>query len=113
MGVVSKDPHPKAFGEFVSKRNLVHYYGRPVSSLKRAWATAKRRAGVTRKLRLYDIRHAFVSSALRSGADLKSVSEVIGHSRPDTTLREYQHVTTDQHRDVVKRVPTLLRAIKK
>jgi site-specific recombinase XerD len=87
--------------------NVVHYHGAPVYSLKRSWKTAKTRAGVTRKLRLYDLRHAFASLALADGADLKSLSELLGHSRPDTTLRSYQHVTRKQHRDVVKRIPAL------
>lgn len=98
--------------EKVDKAPIIHFRKKPVTSLKRAWKTAKERAGVTRELRPYDIRHAFVSGALRSGADLKSVSEIIGHSRPDTTLREYQHVTTEQHRDVVRGVPVILREVK-
>lgn len=86
---------------------IVHYRFKPVASLKRSWKTAKRKARISRKMRMYDLRHAMVTLALRSGADLKSVSEVIGHSRPDTTLREYQHVTQKQHRQVVENIPIL------
>ncbi len=84
---------------------IVHYQGHPVKSLKRSWKTAKTCAKITRKIRPYDLRHAFASTALRLGVDLKSVSEVLGHSRADTTLREYQHVTRDQHRAVVDSIP--------
>lgn len=61
-----------------------------------------------KRLRPYDLRHGFVTHALQSGEDLKSVSQIIGHSRPDTTLWEYQHVTGEQHRQVVRNVPGLL-----
>lgn len=86
---------------------VVHYLFRPVKSLKRSWATAKRRAGITRELRPYDLRHAFATLALEAGADLKAVSELIGHSRPDTTMRVYQHVNRRQHREAVAKIPSL------
>ena len=80
---------------------VAHFRMKPVLSLKRSWNTAKERAGIKRRLRLYDLRHAMISYALQHGADLKAVSEVVGHSRADTTLREYQHVVKEQHRQVV------------
>lgn len=86
---------------------VVHYRFRRISTLKRAWHEAKQASGITRPLRLYDLRHAFATNALRAGADLKSVSEILGHSRPDTTLREYQHVVREQHRDAVELIPAL------
>lgn len=98
----------RAFGPRVTSVALIHYRGHKIGSLKRAWATAKTRAGITRRLRPYDMRHGFVTHALQAGEDLKSVSQIIGHSRPDTTLREYQHVTGEQHRQVVRNVPGLL-----
>ncbi len=86
---------------------IVHYRFQRIASLKRVWKDAKRGARITRSLRLYDLRHAFASNALRAGADLKSVSEILGHSRPDTTLREYQHVVREQHRGAVELIPSL------
>jgi integrase len=93
--------------EDVSDLAITHFRLKPVLSLKRSWNTAKERAGIHRKLRLYDLRHAMISNALRRGADLKAVSEVVGHSRPDTTLREYQHIVKEQHREVVNVIPEL------
>lgn len=86
---------------------VVHYRFQAVTSLKRAWATAKRRAGITRKLRPYDLRHAMITEALAGGADLKAVSEIAGHSRPDTTLRVYQHVAREQHHEAVAKISEL------
>lgn len=88
---------------------VVHYHGARIGSLKTAWAQAKRRAGITRRMRLYDLRHMAASEMLAGGADLKSVSEILGHASPDMTLRTYQHTITAQRRDAIavlgKRLP--------
>ncbi len=62
---------------------------------------------MTRRLRPYDFRHAFASRILGGHADLKSTSELLGHSRPDTTIRVYQHTINDLHKDAIDRLPTI------
>ncbi|QQG66325.1 tyrosine-type recombinase/integrase [Desulfobulbus oligotrophicus] len=88
---------------------VVHYHGARIGSLKTAWAQAKRRAGITRRMRLYDLRHMAASDMLAGGADLKSVSEILGHASPDMTMRIYQHTITAQRRAAIavlgKRLP--------
>ncbi len=86
---------------------MVHYEGRPVKSVRRAFEAAKRRAGITRRLRLYDLRHAFVTSLLAGDADLKATSQVVGHADVRTTLRVYQHVYGSMHRRAVGVLPEL------
>jgi integrase len=86
---------------------VVHYKLKSVGSMKKSWATAKKKAGITRKMRLYDLRHAMATYALEGGADLKAVSEILGHSRADTTLRFYQHVLKHQHRQAVNKIPAI------
>jgi integrase len=87
---------------------IIHYKGQPIGTLKRSWATAKRKAGITRRLRPYDMRHAFATHALRGSADLKAVSEVLGHSRPDTTIRIYQHGSAEMQRQAVEKLPSVI-----
>lgn len=74
---------------------IILYKGAPVSSIKRSFITAKRKAGITRRLRLYDLRHAFATDLIESGVDIKAVSYMLGHSRPDTTARVYRHISMD------------------
>jgi integrase len=81
---------------------VVHYGGDQVGSLKTSWRAAKARAGITRRMRMYDLRHMAASEMLASGADLKSVSEILGHASPDMTLRTYQHTITAQRRAAVE-----------
>ena len=83
---------------------IVHYHYRPTVSLKRSWATAKRKAGITRRLRPYDLRHAWFTNALQLGGDIKAISEIGGHSRIDTTLRFYDHVTQERHRAAMEKI---------
>jgi integrase len=82
-------------------RYLVHYNGAKVDSLKHAWANTKKRARITRRLRLYDIRHAFATTLLERGADLKTVSSILGHKSPLMTMQVYQHVSGDLKRRVI------------
>jgi len=88
---------------------LVEYGGRQVKSLKTAWWATLRRAGITRRLRPYDLRHWYGSSLLRRGADLKAVSELMGHSSPNLTLSTYYHLVKGQKRAALEhlQVPIL------
>jgi integrase len=86
---------------------LVCYRGRPVQTLKTAFRTAKRKAKITRRIRLYDLRHAFATAAIESTGDLKAASELIGHTRTDTTTRIYQHTSRQAHRRIVDAIEEL------
>ena len=44
-------------------------------------------------MRFYDLRHVFVTTALESGMDIKTLSTIIGHVSAATTLNIYTHVT--------------------
>ncbi|RLB37624.1 MAG: hypothetical protein DRH20_07415, partial [Deltaproteobacteria bacterium] len=86
------------------KGPIVHYHGRAILCLKTAWRGALQRAGVKRRLRMYDLRHNFVTQALERGADIKAVAEIAG-SRADTLMRFYQHVSTELRRQTIAKIP--------
>lgn len=92
---------------YPDETTIVHFREQPVRSIKKAFASAKKKAGITRRLRPYDLRHAFASAILEGGGDLKSTSELLGHTRPDTTIRVYQHTSPAMHRAAVERLPGL------
>lgn len=87
--------------------HLITYQGSPVKAIKSAWKAALRRAGITRRIRPYDLRHAFASFSLAAGADLKTVADIMGHSDATMVLRHYQHVADAQKKSVVESVPDL------
>ena len=45
-----------------------------------------------RSIRLHDVRHSYVVAARRSGVDIKTISERVGHADINVTLSVYDHV---------------------
>ena len=66
-----------------------------------------RRYGV--KIHPHKLRHSFASVAITNGADIASVSEVLGHSDKAVTLRMYTHANEESKR---KAAGTVQAAIK-
>lgn len=86
---------------------VIAYKGRPVRSISNGWHGALKRAGIVRRIRPYDLRHAFASLALMHGADIKSVAETMGHRGITMLLTVYQHTRFDQRRRAVNAAPGL------
>lgn len=87
-------------------RYIIHYAGGRVDSLKTAWKNAKAKARITRRLRLYDLRHAFATTLLGRGGDLQTVSKILGHKSIIMTMN-YQHVSDDLKRRTVSLLDAL------
>ena len=85
---------------------VVHYKHRQVKKLQTTWENTLKRAGIDRRIRLYDIRHVFVTQALEAGADPKALSDIVG-SRAETLIKHYQHVTRQMHRAAMDKIPAL------
>lgn len=85
---------------------LISYMGSPVRSIYHAWRLALARAGIIRRLRPYDLRHAWASSVLEAGGDIGAVAACMG-SRPETVRKHYQHVSQALTRRTVGLVTAL------
>lgn len=72
--------------------HIIHKNGRRIRNLNKAWKIAKEKAGITRRLRFYDLRHDFVTTALEGGTDIKILADIVG-SAPETLRKHYQHVS--------------------
>jgi integrase len=58
-------------------------------------------------MRFHDLRHTFATHAIESGVDPKTLSRILGHSRPSFTLDRYTHVTINmliKAADIVKEI---------
>lgn len=87
---------------------IVHYHGRRIDKLRNSWKNALQRAGITRKLTPYSLRHASITGMLEAGSDLKGVSEIAGHSSTRMTTMVYQHTSESIRRKAVDSLPDIL-----
>lgn len=62
---------------------------------KKLWNKARSIAGLPSRVR-YHARHAVATIALSAGHDIASVSAIMGHKGPRTTLSTYSHVIHDR-----------------
>lgn len=88
--------------------HVISWGGRPLRSICRAWHTALLRAGIERRIRPYDLRHAFATYALAGSADIGSVASLMGHTDASMILKTYQHVQDSQKRAAVEAAPDIL-----
>ena len=63
-------------------------------------------AGV-RSLNFHALRHTFATRALESGMDIKTLSEIMGHSNATITLNRYAHSMLDNKIAVMRRFPRI------
>jgi excisionase family DNA binding protein len=84
--------------------------GERIRTIRRAFQNACRRAGLT-GLRIHDLRHTFATRLIRSGADIITVKELLGHHSVVVTER-YTHGEDERRRAAVERLapkPTEIR----
>ena len=54
--------------------------------------------------RFHSLRHAFASGAIEIGFDVKTLSEILGHSSVQITLDRYVHSSFDHKRNCMNRL---------
>lgn len=70
------------------------------TDLKRSFITACKKAGI-KDFHFHDLRHTFASHLVMSGADLKTVQELLGHKSLTMTLR-YSHLSQAHKKEALK-----------
>ena len=77
--------------------------GKPYTDIREPLDAAAQRAGIGDSVKLHQLRHAFCSHALMSGADPRTVQKWMGHKDLKTTLR-YAHVSPDHEKAAIEQL---------
>lgn len=60
--------------------------------------------GISPILKFHSVRHTFATNLIEGGADIKSVSSIMGHSNVSTTLNLYVHPSEEAKSGAVNRI---------
>ena len=61
--------------------------------------------------RFHDLRHTYAVASIKSGDDIKTVQENLGHATAAFTLDVYGHVTKQMKRDSAQRMEQFIQAV--
>lgn len=68
------------------------------SSVRAMLKRSCKKAGISKKITPHDLRHSYATHLVENGVNLRIIQELLGHSRPETTMI-YTHVA---HKDLDK-----------
>lgn len=89
------------------ERHIITWHGKPIKKIGRSFTAAKARAKVTgRKIPMYAVRHAFVTTLLHKGVDLRTIADMAGHD-VRTMLHHYAHSMSANRRTAIDQLPSL------
>jgi integrase len=61
-------------------------------------------AGLPETIRLHDLRHTAITSAISQGEDIMLVAAFAGHARTSTTVDVYSHLLPKRAREAARRM---------
>lgn len=80
------------------KGNYMTVYG-----YQKAFSRLLERLGIKHK-GFHSLRHTYATRALEAGADIKTLSEMLGHSSPTVTITRYCHSTDKQKNKLCEKI---------
>ena len=79
----------------------------PLATVQQAFRKAYRESGVTKKVSVHSLRHAYATHLLEAGVSLRQIQEWLGHSSPSTTSI-YAHLTAQSVQVAAQAVTRLM-----
>lgn len=76
-------------------------------ALDRRWKRVQTDLDLSRRYRLHDLRHTYVTRAILSGINPRVVQYLAGHSSLELTLQVYSHITIEAAQAEIRRVASL------
>lgn len=77
-------------------------------NVNREWDALVERAGIGRRIRLHDLRHACATFLFAEGQDLKTIQGVLRHTRRSTTADIYVHLLEEVKRGAADSMDSVL-----
>lgn len=62
------------------------------------------RCAAVRQVHPHALRHTFATTCLQNGCDIKTLSEILGHTDPNITLKRYVHSDMNRKRNEIERI---------
>ena len=70
---------------------------------EKSWETLLKKLNI-KHYKFHVLRHTFATRALEVGVDIKTLSEILGHSNPTVTLNTYVHTDYNLKKNAINRV---------
>ena len=80
----------------------------PLGSVQQAVRKALKQSGVSKRVSVHSLRHAYATHLLEAGVDLRQIQQWLGHSSPSTTTI-YAHLTDQSTQTSARVVCDLMR----
>jgi site-specific recombinase XerD len=74
---------------------------KPIQDVKVGFKNACKRVGI-KGLRFHDLRHNFANKLVENGVDIVTVSELLGHSDINLTVKRYSHPSPSHKKQAVE-----------
>lgn len=83
-------------------------YGKPLEprTLQYRFAAILKKCGIAKR-NFHTLRHTFATKYIAAGADVKSLSEILGHAKVNITMQLYVHPTMEQKRAGIEAISLL------
>lgn len=82
-------------GKYVEPRSLANHFKKTLSRVS------------VRQVNFHTLRHTFATRCVETGFDIKSLSEILGHSTVNITLNRYVHPSVELKRSCMEKLETL------
>lgn len=110
----TQDDYKKEFGEMFKDSGFVftNEIGNRVTpqALYRAFKLVVTELDMP-KVRFHDLRHSYAVVSLKTGDDVKTVQENLGHATSSFTLDTYGHVTEQMKKDSANRMENFIKSV--
>jgi len=80
------------------------------SSIRKFLKRSARRANIAKTITPHTLRHSYATHLLENGIGIRHIQELLGHSRPETTMI-YTHVAKKDLLEIMSPLDTLLRSL--